>query len=280
MVGNADDVAGKGFIRQRAVLGKEELRTGQRHVLAGAYQFCLHAAGKLAGAQPRKGDAIAMVRIHVGLDLEHERAHARFRRVDLAQVGFLGAWLRCEMAEAFQEIADPEIAQRAAKIDRRQVALAKRVELERLAGLAHQSEFVLDRRDIEIGIKGREIGDIDLLCSAGLGATAFEQAYPAARDIVGAEEIAAATDRPGHRRGVERQRLFDFVQKIERIAAFPIHLVDEGDDRNIPETTDLEQLARPRLDALGGVDHHHGGIDRSQRSIGVFGKVLMARRVQ
>ena len=160
------------------------------------------------------------------------------------------------------------------------MALAKRVELERLAGFAHQRELVLDRGDVEIGIAPGEIGDIDLLRRAGLGAAAFQQPHPAADDVVGADEIAAAADRPGHRRGVERQRLFDLVQKLEGIAAFAVHLVDEGDDGNIPETAHLEQFARPRLDALGRVDHHDGGIDRGQRAIGVFGKVLMARRVQ
>ena len=34
------------------------------------------------------------------------------------------------------------------------------------------------------------------------------------------------------------------------------------------------------LDALGRVDHHHRGIDRGQRAVGVFRKVLVARRVE
>ena len=49
---------------------------------------------------------------------------------------------------------------------------------------------------------------------------------------------------------------------------------------NVAQAADLEQLSGPRLDALGGVDHHDGGIDRGQRAVGVFGKVLVARRVQ
>ena len=34
------------------------------------------------------------------------------------------------------------------------------------------------------------------------------------------------------------------------------------------------------LDALGGVDHHHGGVGGGQRAVGVFGEILMARRVE
>ncbi len=79
---------------------------------------------------------------------------------------------------------------------------------------------------------------------------------------------------------VERQRLLDLVEELERIARLAVHLVDEGDDRNVAQAADLEQLARARLDALGGVDHHDGGIDRGQRAIGVLGEVLVARRVE
>src|SRR6185437_5581792 len=81
VVGNADDVAGIGLVRDRAVLGEEELRACQRHALAGAHELRLHAAAELAGTQPREGDAVAVVRIHVGLDLEHEGAHARLGRL-------------------------------------------------------------------------------------------------------------------------------------------------------------------------------------------------------
>ncbi len=221
-----------------------------------------------------------MVRIHIGLDLEHEGAHARLGGLDLAQIAVLRARRRRELAEAFQEIADAEIAQRAAEIDRRQMALAKRVQFERLAGFRHQRQFVLDLRHVEIGVAAGEFGDVDLLRGTGLGAAAFEQTDAAIDDVVGAEKIAAAADRPGHRRGIERQRLFDLVQEIEGIAALAVHLVDEGDDRDVAQPAHLEQLSGARLDALGGVDHHHGGVDGGQRPVGVLGKVLVARRVQ
>ena len=59
-----------------------------------------------------------------------------------------------------------------------------------------------------------------------------------------------------------------------------VELVDEGDDRDVAQPADLEQLPGARLDALGGVDHHHRGIDRGQRAVGVLGEVLVARRVE
>ncbi len=160
------------------------------------------------------------------------------------------------------------------------MALAERGEIERLAGLRHQREIFLDRSRIEIGIAAREVGDGDLFGRAGLGPAALQQPHAAGRDVVGAEEVAAAAHRPGHRGGVERQRLLDFVEQVERITGLTVHLVDEGDDRDVAQAADLEQLAGSRLDALGGVDHHDGRIDCGQGAIGVFRKVLVAGRIQ
>ena len=49
---------------------------------------------------------------------------------------------------------------------------------------------------------------------------------------------------------------------------------------NVAHAAHLEELAGARLDALGRIDHHDGGIDRRQRAIGVLREVLVARRVE
>src|SRR5205085_8668000 len=138
----------------------------------------------------------------------------------------------------------------------------------------------LDGADIEIGIAPRELGNVDLQRRAGLGPTTFQQAHATGRDVESAEEVAASPHGPGHRGGIERQRLFDYYEQIEGVAALAVHLVDEGDDRNVAQPADLKQLSRPRFNAFGSVNHHHGGVDSRQRAIGIFGKILVTWRVQ
>jgi hypothetical protein len=77
-------------------------------------------------------------------------------------------------------------------------------------------------------------------------ASVVEHQHAVVGEIVG----RAASGRPGHRRD-------DLVEELEGILALAVHLVDEGDDRHVAQAADLEQLAGLRLDALGGVDHHH-----------------------
>src|SRR3546814_12682584 len=72
----------------------------------------------------------------------------------------------------------------------------------------------------------------------------------------------------------------DLVEQFERGLAFAVDLVDEGDDRHRTQTAHFEQLERLRLDTLGGVDHHHGAVDRGQRAIGVLAEILVPRRVE
>ena len=177
-------------------------------------------------------------------------------RIDLAHIGGLRARRRREDGERIEQVLDAEILQRRTEEHRRQMALAEAVEIETLAGVLDQRQLLLDRRHVEHRVVGRERREVERLTLDRLAVLA-DQPHLAARDVVGAGEIAAAADRPGHRRGIERQRLLDLVEQIERIAALAVHLVDEGDDRNVAQAADLEQLAGARLDALGGVDHHH-----------------------
>src|SRR6266568_3295591 len=60
--------------------------------------------------------------------------------------------------------------------------------------------WILNTKALMRGAAAGEIADIDLFGRAGLGTAAFEQAHAAGGDVVGAEKIAAAADRPCHRR--------------------------------------------------------------------------------
>jgi hypothetical protein len=70
------------------------------------------------------------------------------------------------------------------------------------------------------------------------------------QQVVGTGEIVRAADRPGDGRSVEGEGLLDLVDQVEGVAALAVQLVDEGEDRDVAQAADLEQLAGLRLDAL------------------------------
>ena len=76
------------------------------------------------------------------------------------------------------------------------------------------------------------------------------------------------------------QHRFDFIQQFHRLAALAVQLVDEAHDGRGAQPAHFHQLDGALLHALGAVDHHQGGVHRRQRAVGVFGEILVARRVQ
>ena len=98
--------------------------------------------------------------------------------------------------------------------------------------------------------------------------------------VIDAGEIAAHADGPGHGRGADLEHALDFIEQLDGRPAFAIQLVDEGHDGRVAHAADLHQLDGPLFDALGAVDDHERAIDRGERAIGVFGEVLVARRVE
>ncbi len=59
-----------------------------------------------------------------------------------------------------------------------------------------------------------------------------------------------------------------FVEDVEGIATFAVELIDEGDDPDVAQAADLEQLAGLILDAARRVDHHHRRVHGRQRPVG------------
>jgi len=63
----------------------------------------------------------------------------------------------------------------------------------------------------------------------------------AAMEVV--HEIPEKDKQTGGRGHVERQRLLDLADEVERVAALAVELVDKGQDRHVAQPVDLEELA-------------------------------------
>ncbi len=108
----------------------------------------------------------------------------------------------------------------------------------------------------------------------------IEQLHAVVDQVVHAAEGLAHADRPGHRRALHLQHVLDFIEQLDGRAAFAVELVDEGDDGRVAQAADVEQLDGLRFHPVDGVDHHHRGVHRGQRAVGVFGEVLVAGGVE
>ena len=98
--------------------------------------------------------------------------------------------------------------------------------------------------------------------------------------VVHALELLAAADGPVHRVGVDAQLFLQLLAQLKGVPGLPVHLVDEGEDGDVPHGAHLEELPGLGLHALGGVNDHDGGVGRHQGAVGVLGEVLVAGCVQ
>jgi hypothetical protein len=79
---------------------------------------------------------------------------------------------------------------------------------------------------------------------------------------------------------VDFQDRLDLVQQFQWLTHLAVHLVDESDDGRIAQAADFQEFDRLLLHALGGIDHHDGGVHRRQYAVGVFGKILVPRGIE
>ena len=132
-----DDVARERFVDDLALAREELHRARHPDVLTGSCVTNRHVAFEFSATHAQERDAIAMARIHIRLDLEHEsgelircRLDQRRRRIPFAQRD-PSTRRRRHFQKAVQKEFHTEIRNRAPKKDRRRIARHKRGASER-----------------------------------------------------------------------------------------------------------------------------------------------------
>ena len=136
------------------------------------------------------------------------------------------------------------------------------------------AEQPLERRVVQVDLMG-----LDLMLSAQL-LVALKGDDLRLLAVVNALELPAGAHGPVAGVGLDAELVFQLIEQLEGIARLAVHLVDKRKNRDMAHGADLEKLPGLRLDALGSVDDHDGGVRGHQRAVGVFGEVLVARGVE
>ena len=242
-----------------------------RHRLAQSRRRQLHSPFECPRHLSHERDAVTVVGVHVRLHLEDEAGNLIARGRDLFIAGGLRPRRRGVLCDRLDQFGYSEILERGSEIHRREVAIAIGLEI----------EFgIPDLRELDFLGEALGNGGFALACAAKFLGRSLRTRDAAAGEIEHAFEFAPHAHRIGLRRHVEREHVGNLVEQFEHRTAFAIDLVDEGDDRDRTQAADLEQLACLRFDALGGIDHHDRAVDGSQRTIGVFREIFVARRVE
>ena len=99
-------------------------------------------------------------------------------------------------------------------------------------------------------------------------------------NVINAFEPCALIDRPREGSNVYLQFVFQLVEEVEGVSSLAVHLVYEDYHGSVPHTANLHELPCLRLNAFSSINNDDGRIHCGERSICVFGKVLVSRRIE
>ena len=120
MVRHTDHITGIGGLSDLTVLRQEHHRIVDIELFA-LSRLEAHAAIELTGDKPEKSHAVAVVWVHVRLELEDETCNAFVIALNGMIYAFflavLRAWWRRELLKRLQQFPNPEMAKRCAKND-------------------------------------------------------------------------------------------------------------------------------------------------------------------
>src|SRR5690554_1200829 len=246
VVMQADDVAGPRLLDMRPVRGEEGQGIGNLDILADTHVTHLHVLFVLARADPQESDAVAMLGVHVGLDLEHEAGELRVGGLHAPGIGLPGLRRRRILNEAIQHFAHTEVTYGGAEVHRRQFATPIGVKIESMGSAPHQLNLhaqLLGRLRAKQGIHLGVVESLDALVirnavSLPLG---IEMNHIVV-EVVNALEVTSHTDGPGHRRTLDVEYRLNLVHHLDGITNIAVHLVDEGQNRRSTQATYLHQL--------------------------------------
>ena len=245
-----------------------------------------HAPLKAAGADAHEGDAVPVGLVHVGLNFEDEAGEGVLRRLHRHAAAGAGQGRGGQPQEFFQERLHAEVGQRRTEEHGAEVAGVHRVHVKIVAGAVQQldvlAELLVQRGGeqlVQPGVAQLRLDLVQNFHAVGPAVALEGQDVPAVT-VEHALELLAAADGPVHGVGLDAQDLLDVFHQLKGVAGFAVHLVDEGEDGDVTQGADLEQLDGLGLNALCRIDDHDSGVRCHQGTVGILREVLMARGIQ
>ena len=243
-----------------------------------------HVTLEFARTDTDERDAVAMFRVHICLDLEDESRKPRVLRRNFHAGHHARLGWRRMFQEPVEQKLHAEVVEGAAEEDRGGCVREHGGVIPFVPGMFEHFKFF--HRPVESGVVESGADDLLMQCAyphrcAELAAHgALEQVHLPCLSVEHTLELEAVSDGPVYRERADAQDALQFIEQREGVLHRAITFVDERENRDAALPADLEKLPGLRLDSLGRINHHHRRIHGREHAIGVFGKILVPRRVE
>ena len=112
------DIARIGEIDDGFLFGHESIGRREFHLLAAAYMEVIPVALERPGTYLQESDTVAVVRVHIGVYLEHETGHLGLGRLHRSRLGRRRTRRRSYLDEGFEQLLHPEVVDGTPEKDR------------------------------------------------------------------------------------------------------------------------------------------------------------------
>ena len=282
IVGQTHDVSRPSLVDGRLALGHKLCRTAETQRLALTHMQVGLITLKLAATHLTEGDTRAMVGVDVGRNLEDKARELPFVRLYHTLLSLGGPGTGGYLHKAVKKFLYTEVVEGRTEEHGSHLGTSVGIHLEFRIDTVYQFKVFAQLGSILLPYSAVQFVTVDIYFHFFRNALFVwcKEIELMFVDIVDALELGTLVDRPRQGANLDFQFLLQFVEQVERVATFAVHLIDKDDDGSVAHAAHRHQFARLCLHALGTVDHDDGRVDGRQRAIGVFGKVLVTWRVE
>ena len=236
-----------------------------------------------AGTDLHESNTTAMIRVHIGMDLENETGEGILFRIDHPFHGRHGTGRRSDIDKAIQQFFHPEVIQGRTKEHGSDISFQVGIDIEFGINTFYQLDigtqlFCLSGLDIVFKFRAVDILKFHVFRHILL-ARSIEVQFLFIY-IIDPPEPLSHVDRPAQRTHMDMQFFFDLVQQVERILTVTVHLIDKHDHGSLTHTADFHQFTGLGFHTFCGIDHDNNAIHCRQRTERIFGEVLVARSIE
>ena len=281
-VEHADNITGIGLVHNLSLSGHHGLGLRQAHFFARLHMVILCLSLKFSGADAHKGQAVPVGLIHVGLDFEHKGGEIRREGIHQALVALARQRRWGHTQKGLQKRLHAEICKCRAEEYRGELAAPHSLQVKFRPGAQKLHIVPEDVREL-LADKLRQGGIIQLRLGDGgfLGVTRIGEVKDALfLSVIHPLKLSAAADGPVHGIGGDPQLPLYLLAQLQWVPGLPVHLVHKGENGDVPQSADLEELAGLGLHTLGPVNDHHRTVGSHEGAVGILGKVLVAGGIQ
>ena len=276
------NVARESLVDDALLVGHEGCGARELEFFAEADMLVGLIAFEMTRADLDESYAVAVVGVHVGMDLKDEARELWFIGHNVSLLGMAGLRLWRNFEETVEQLTDTEVVECRTEEYRGYVATAIGIDVELWVDTLYGFEFFAKGgcggvANVFVEFGALELDIHTLLNGLFAGLVEVEALF---EDVIDTTEEFAIANGPTEGTDANLELALNLIEEVEGVVGRAVHLVDEDDDGCFAHSADLHEFAGLGLYTFGCIDDNDNAIYGRKGTESIFGKVLVTRGIE